>query len=117
MAISFVLFEEYPGVMGSISDLVEKAIKKLENPGAKGCCFLAVVGCGAVAALSQFGVILSAIDQKIGELGIVKVAEFVAQIVEVFCKFFHINLSDTNKIGKIFFFLNTLSFCEYLTTF
>ena len=51
--------------------------------------------------LSHFNTILGSIDKILGDLGIVKVAEFIANIIEVFCKFFNIDIRDTNKIKGI----------------
>lgn len=98
MSIAFVVFEEHPDVLGSISDIVTKAIKKIENNKTTSCFAFAL--CGA-AILSQFDAILASIDNKVGELGLVKIAEFVSDIIEVFCNFFHIDLNDTNKIESL----------------
>jgi hypothetical protein len=98
MSVAFVLFEEHPDVLGSISDIVQKAIKKIENNKTTSCFAIAI--CGA-AVLSQFDTILASIDNKVGELGLIKIAEFVSEIVEVFCNFFHIDLNDTNKIETL----------------
>ena len=54
-----------------------------------------------MAILSRFNSILGAIDKILGDLGIVKVAEFIAQIIEVFCRFFNIDIRDTQKITAI----------------
>lgn len=51
--------------------------------------------------LSRFNQILTEIDRILGELGIVKVVQFVISVIEVFCKFFDFNLLDSNKISVI----------------
>ena len=56
--------------------------------------------CG-LAILSRFNSILGSIDELLGKLGVVKVAEFIAQIIEVFCRFFNIDIRDTQKIAAI----------------
>ena len=80
MSIAFVVFHDHPQTVKAITEQVNKAIGKIQDFGTQGC--LTVVICG-FAILSQFNNILAIIDQKLGELGIVKVAEFVAQIIEV----------------------------------
>lgn len=84
MSIAFVVFHDHPQTVKAITDQVNKAIGEIQNFGTKGC--LAITFCG-LAILSQFNNILGIIDQKLGELGIVKVAEFVAYIIEVIISF------------------------------
>ncbi|CAF0765942.1 unnamed protein product [Brachionus calyciflorus] len=98
MSIAFVVFQDHPESMKAITDNVTKAIDHVQGYGTQGCCAIAFCG---VAILSKFNSILGAIDQKLGELGVVKVADFVTQIIEIFCRFFNIDIRDTEKIQAI----------------
>lgn len=98
MSISFVMLEEKPDCMKAITENVGQAIDQVQGYGTQGC--LTMTFCG-VAILSRFNSILGAIDQKLGELGIVKIAEFFSQILEVFCRFFNIDIQDTQKIAAL----------------
>jgi hypothetical protein len=98
MSIAFVTFHEHPNVMKSITDEVSKAIKKIESYPQQGCCAIAI--CGA-ALLSQFNTILRIVDEKIGEFGVAKVLEFIMEMIEVFCKYFNIDLRDGDKITAL----------------
>lgn len=98
MSIAFVLFQENPGSMKAITENVNKAIDQVQGFSGRGC--LAITCCG-VAILSKFNTILGVIDQKLEELGVVKVAEFISKIIEVFCRFFKIDSIDLEKITVI----------------
>jgi hypothetical protein len=99
MSIGFVLFQDHPNVMKSITDQINKVIKKLDFFEGKGC--LAIVCC-APCLICRFGSILRIIDQKIGELGIPRVAEFISSIIEIFCRFFNrkFNFDDLIKVSE-----------------
>ena len=98
MSVAFVVFQEHPDKLKSISDQITKATNHIEGYQSQGCCALAFCG---LAILSKFNSILGAVDKILGELGVPKVAEFVAKIIEVFCKFFNIDISDTQKISTL----------------
>lgn len=98
MSIAFVVFDEHPDVMRAITEQVTKAISEIQGFNMNGCCAMALCG---LAILSRFNTILGILDQKLGELGLVRVAEFITNIIEVFCRFFHIDLRDTEKIASI----------------
>jgi hypothetical protein len=51
--------------------------------------------------LSRFNEILAEIDRILGDLGIVKIVEFVVKVIEFFCKFFDLSIFDSNKLGMI----------------
>ena len=80
MSIAFVLFHEHPNAVKSITDQVTKAIGEIENFGRNGCI---AVTCFGAAILSRFNAILGVVDDLIGKFGLVRVAEFVAYIIEV----------------------------------
>lgn len=80
MSIAFVMFHEHPDVMKSISDQVNKAIGEIQNFGTNGCI---AVACFSTAILSRFNTILGTMDELIGKFGLVHVAQFVADIIEV----------------------------------
>ncbi len=73
MPIAFVVFREYPEVMGSLSESIESAIEQIDSHGSQGC--LALTLCGA-SLLSQFNKILGVVDELIGRFDVTKVAEF-----------------------------------------
>lgn len=98
MSISFVLFEEHPQILNSLTEIVNKAIEKIDGYKTAGC--LTITFCG-ISFLSRFNSILGEVDQKLGELGVVKIASFVADVIEVFCRFFNIDLTDANKIATL----------------
>ena len=56
--------------------------------------------CGA-ALLSRFNSILKIVDDAIGEFNVEKVVEFVLEIIEVFCKYFDIELEDLEKLKAL----------------
>ena len=95
MSVAFVMFDEHPDTMKAISDQVSSAIKSVEGHSTQGC--ISVFLCGA-ALLSKFNSLLGLLDQKIGDFGLVKVGEFVVSLIEVFCRFLNIDLSDTQKL-------------------
>jgi hypothetical protein len=98
MSIAFVAFQEHPDTLKSIDDELKSAVAKVEGHGTEGC--LAVV-CFAAALSSQFNRILANIDKLLGDMGIVGVAEFVAHIIEVFCRFFDIDMHDFQNFTAI----------------
>jgi len=98
MSISFVVFKEHPGTLSAINEQLQAAQSKIQGHGSTGCIALA---CFGAAILSQFNRILRIIDEKLGEMGLVRVAEFVAYIIEVFCKFFNIDIRDFNNLEDI----------------
>jgi len=98
MAVAFVVFEDYPETLNAINEQLNKAISEIQGFNTNGC--LAIALCSA-AILSRYNSILGVIDSALGKLGIVKVAEFVANIIEVFCKFFNVNPKDFDNISAI----------------
>lgn len=92
------MFQENPDCLKAITENVNKAIDQVQGYSGRGC--LAVTFCG-IAILSKFNSILGVIDQKLGELGVVKVAEFISQIIEVFCRFFNIDARDLEKVALL----------------
>ena len=98
MAISFVVFQDHPNTLNVINEQLNKAISEIQGFNTNGCCAIALC---AAAILSRYNTILGVIDRALGELGIVKVAEFIAHIIEVFCKFFNINPADFDNITAI----------------
>lgn len=87
MSIAFVVFHDHPDAVKLITEQVNKAINEIQNFGTQGCI---AITCFAAAVLSRFNSILGAMDDLIGRFGIVKVAEFIASIIEVslyFCFF------------------------------
>lgn len=101
MSLAFVLFEENPHILNSLNDLVQKAFSKLQKNRSNKCLTGLVICAGAATIAAQFDSILASFDSKLGELGLVKIAEFVADIVEIFCQLFHIDVTDTNKIENL----------------
>ena len=97
MSVAFVMFDEFPDTMKAITEQVGNAIKSVQNLPTSGGCIGALL-CGA-ALFSQFNTLLGSLDQKIGDFGLVKVGEFIASIIEVFCRF--INQIDPSKTEKI----------------
>jgi hypothetical protein len=98
MSISFVLFEEHPQILNSISEIVNKSIEQIDGYKTAGCFTIAFCG---ISFLSRFNSLLGQVDEKLGELGVVKIASFTADIIEVFCRFFNIDLTDANKIATL----------------
>jgi vacuolar-type H+-ATPase subunit H len=96
MSIAFVVFHEYPDTMRAITDHVNTAIKQIDifdcKKKGRTCMTCAALLCCIPCILSRFGTILALIDKLIGDFGIVHVAEFIANIAEVFCKHVSINL-------------------------
>lgn len=101
MSIAFVLFHEHPETMQAITEQVKKAIGEVGTYGTAGC--LTVTFCG-IAILSRFNSVLRIVDQKLGELGIVRVAEFFAHIVEVIYIYIYIHslkITNGSKVASI----------------
>lgn len=98
MPIVFVVFHEYPEVMGSLSESIESATKQIDSHESQGC--FAMTLCGA-SFLSQFNKILGIVDELIGRFDVNKVAEFVLEIIEVFCKYFNIDLRDSEQLQAL----------------
>jgi hypothetical protein len=99
MAIAFVVLHEHPETVKSITVHVETAIKQIEifdGKGGKSCLSLL---CCIPCILSRFGQILGLIDQKVGKLGVVKIAEFLSSIMEIFCKLTNIHVSMDLIVG------------------
>lgn len=80
MSIAFVVFHDHPDAMKLITDQINKAIGEIRNFGTQGCI---AITCFAGAILSRFNSILGTMDELIGRFGIVQVAEFIANIIEV----------------------------------
>ncbi|RNA33700.1 hypothetical protein BpHYR1_024296 [Brachionus plicatilis] len=83
MSIGLVLFREHPESMKAITDNLIKAVKYVKRYGGYGCI---VFGSFGIRTLNKFNAILSVIDRKLGEFGI-RIAEFISQISEIFCKY------------------------------
>lgn len=98
MPLAFIVFNDHPDTLKSLTENIELAIGKVENHGTQGC--LAMALCGA-ALLSKFNSILKVIDDLIGQFGIASVAEFIMNLIEVFCKYFNIDLSDADKLASL----------------
>ncbi len=98
MPLAFVMFHEHPRVMNSITSSIDQALVKIEDQQNMGCCILIL--CGG-ALLTKFYSILSVIDKKIGEFNITSVCEFISDIMEVFCRYFDIDLTDTDKLAAL----------------
>ncbi len=49
----------------------------------------------------KFNTFLRIIDEKLGELGVGRVLDFLGQLIDVFCKFFHIDMANINDLQKI----------------
>jgi hypothetical protein len=102
MSISFVLFQEHPDTMKAITEQVDTAVKTVTdglNPSSNPVNWLMLLCCAGL--LDPYGKILAAVDAKIGELGLAKVAEFITDILEVFCRFFNIDLADMANVTKV----------------
>lgn len=99
MSIAFVMYSENPTWVKAITTHVQGAIDQVESFSKKNPLLLC---CVATGMLSQFGTILEAIDQKIGEIGVVRIAQFVSDIVEVLCRLLNIDLTqDMDKLVGI----------------
>jgi len=98
MPLAFVMFHEHPRVMNSITSSIDQAIVKIEDHQNMGC-FSLVLCSGAL--LTKFYSILSIIDQKIGEFNIASVCDFIVDIMEVFCRYFNIDLTDADKLATL----------------
>lgn len=98
ISIAFVVLKDHPDTMKAITSKINEAIDQINGNNTGKCCAFA---CFAAALLSQFNKILRIIDEKIGQLGIVGIAEFFMKIIEVFCKFFNIDANIFESIVSL----------------
>lgn len=97
-SVVFVILNQHPESMKSITEQINKAIEKIEQYAQIGC--LSLICCGA-AILSQFNRIIGIVDEKLGEMGITKIGEYFFSLIEVFCKLTHVDLKDTEKLKAL----------------
>ena len=98
IAIAFVALKEHPDTMNAITSKINEAIDQMDGHKSHGCL---TVACFGASLLSQYNKILRVIDEKIGQLGILGVAEFFVNLIEVFCRFFNIDVNDLQNITAI----------------
>ena len=98
MSIAFVVLQDHPDTLKSLTGKIKDAIGHIEGYNSNGCVAMA---CFGAAILSRFNKILGAVDEKLGQLGIISIAEFFMNILEVFCKFFNIDTADFQSFTQI----------------
>jgi hypothetical protein len=98
MSITFIVFKNYPDAMKSINESLNEAIAKIENHSHAGCFTLAFC---TIAFVSNFNRIIGLIDSAIGKMGIPKIAQHFLHLIDIFCKFCNIDLSDTQRIASL----------------
>ena len=101
MSVGFVIFQEHPNAMNQITKEINNAINEVEKYDKEKMIHLVInlICCGNISLLAgKFGGILTALDRKIDEFNLVRVAEFITNIAEVFCKLISVDLQDMSKI-------------------
>ncbi len=84
--------------MSSINDQIVQATNELRGFNQGGC--FTITFC-AIAIVNKLQNIILVIDKKIGDLGIKKIAEFIADTIEIFCKYFNIDIKDFQNFTAI----------------
>lgn len=106
MSLAFIIFQEYPKTISAISSQltrVEQMLTKSGQSSAPRKIRLSNESANEVDDAIEF------VDAKIGEFGLVSIAEFIADIIEVFCQYVggRMDLERTN-IGLANEFLGKL---------
>ena len=84
MSLAFIIFQEYPKTISAISSQltrVEQMLTKSGQSSAPRKIRLSNESANEVDDAIEF------VDAKIGEFGLVSIAEFIADIIEVFCQY------------------------------
>ncbi|UJR30238.1 hypothetical protein I4U23_017776 [Adineta vaga] len=97
--LACVIFAEHPEILRVIENQLNEAREALTEHGNLG--IIGLLCCGTGMLLGRFNTILGVIDEKLGELGIGRILDFLGQIIDVFCKFFHIDMSNIMDLQKI----------------
>lgn len=93
-----MILNAYPHTLKRINEQLNDAVEKINGHTELGC--FALTFCGA-AILSNFNRILGLIDEKIGELGMPKLAEQFLSLIEVFCRFINLDLRDQARLAAL----------------
>ncbi|CAF0882962.1 unnamed protein product [Adineta steineri] len=97
--LACVIFAEHPEILKVIENQLNEAREALTEHGGMG--IIGLLCCGANMLATRFNAILRVIDEKLGELGIGRVLDFLGQIIDVFCKFFRIDMANIMDLQSI----------------
>ncbi|CAF1133901.1 unnamed protein product [Adineta ricciae] len=97
--LACVVFAEHPEILRVIENQLNEAREAITEHGNLG--FIGLLCCGSGMLLGRFNTILRVIDEKLGELGIGRVLDFLGQIIDVFCKFFNVDMSNIMDLQNI----------------
>jgi hypothetical protein len=101
--LAFVIFQEKPDILESINDQLEKA-SNIASKYSK-TYYSRIISTMSTPISAEFNKILAIIDRKIGDFNLVKLAEHVANIIEVFCKFVYVDIKGAKRL---FYFANSI---------
>ncbi|CAM4739720.1 unnamed protein product [Rotaria magnacalcarata] len=97
--LACVIFAEHPHILSAIENQLNEAIEAITQHGSMGV--IGLLCCGSGMLLGRFNTFLRAIDEKLGELGVGRVLDFLGQLIDVFCKFFKIDMANINDLQNI----------------
>jgi hypothetical protein len=95
LSLAFVIFREYPATMGAISIQLKtlEAILSETNMSESPCCSLA----GDNRVEEKIDDAIEYVDKKLAEYGLVSIAEFISDLIEVFCKYVNVDLNSSEE--------------------
>ncbi|CAF0772906.1 unnamed protein product [Didymodactylos carnosus] len=97
--LACIMFEEHPDIMKVIENQLQEAREAIEQYRSVG--FIGLLCCGSGMILARFNTFLRIIDEKLQDLGIGRLLEFLQQLLDVFCKYFQIDMSNIHDLQKI----------------
>lgn len=103
MSLAFIIFREYPTTMLAISEQLKKLETILADVSTTDpCCSFLLGGGGGINSKVAASIddVIETVNKLIGDFGLVSVAEFIADIIEIFCKYVNINVSMDTFAGS-----------------
>ncbi|CAF1098298.1 unnamed protein product [Rotaria sordida] len=97
--LACVIFAEHPHILKVIENQLNEARETITEHGNMG--IIGLLCCGSGMLLARFNTFLRIIDEKLGELGVGRILDFLGQIIDVFCKFFHIDMANIKDLQNI----------------
>ncbi|CAF2471886.1 unnamed protein product [Rotaria sp. Silwood2] len=97
--LACVLFAEHPHILNVIENQLNEAREAIAEHGSLGV--IGLLCCGSGMLLARFNTFLRIIDEKLGELGVGRILDFLGQLIDVFCKFFNIDMANIKDLQNI----------------
>jgi hypothetical protein len=95
MSLAFVIFQEKPNIINNISEQIKKVQNVIESISKRN--FLLNARIFDSYLFHELDEILSSIDNSIGQFNLVRIEEFVLNIIEVLCKYIQVDLKQMDK--------------------